>query len=84
MRVRNNLLAVLAALAFSLYALGEGVSTSWYEAFQAPTTEHKPWNFWYWMYGNVTDEGIIADLNAMHDAGIVGFYLMPIKSVAAG
>ncbi len=84
MRVRNNLLAVLAALAFSLYALGEGVSTSWYEAFQAPTTEHKPWNFWYWMYGNVTDEGIIADLNAMHDAGIVGFYLMPIKSVADG
>ena len=39
----------------------------------------KPWTFWYWMYGQVSDEGIRADLKAMKDVGIGGFYLMPIK-----
>lgn len=44
----------------------------------------RPWTFWYWMYGCVSDEGIRLDLQAMHDAGIAGFYLMPIKDVADG
>ena len=39
----------------------------------------QPWTFWYWMYGAVSDEGIRADLKAMKDVGIGGFYLMPIK-----
>lgn len=39
----------------------------------------QPWTFWYWMYGAVSDEGIRADLKAMSDVGIGGFYLMPIK-----
>ena len=30
----------------------------------------KPWTFWYWMYGCVSDEGIRQDLQAMKDAGI--------------
>lgn len=44
----------------------------------------KPWTFWYWMYGCVSDEGIRQDLQAMKDAGIAGFYLMPIKDTADG
>ena len=44
----------------------------------------KPWTFWYWMYGCVSDEGIRLDLEAMHDAGIGGCYLMPIKDVSDG
>lgn len=52
---------------------------SWYEQFASPTDQAKPWTFWYWMFGNVSDEGIRLDLHAMHDAGIKGFYLMPIK-----
>lgn len=43
-----------------------------------------PWTFWYWMFGAVSDEGIKADLNAMKDVGIEGFYLMPIKDVSQG
>ncbi|MCD8290166.1 MAG: DNA-binding protein, partial [Prevotella sp.] len=56
----------------------------WYDNFKSPSVDAKPWNFWYWMYGCVTDEGIKADLNAMHDAGIVGFFLMPIKDTDDG
>ena len=45
---------------------------------------NRPWTFWYWMYGCVSDEGIRLDLQAMKDAGIAGFYLMPIKDVSDG
>ena len=36
------------------------------------------------MYGAVSDAGIRLDLQAMKDAGIAGFYLMPIKDVSDG
>ncbi len=39
----------------------------------------KPWTFWYWMYGAVTEQGIKADLQAMKDAGLGGCYLMPVR-----
>ena len=54
-------------------------SPTWYEQFASPSMQARPWTFWYWMFGNVSDEGIRLDLNAMHKAGIKGFYLMPIK-----
>ena len=44
----------------------------------------RPWTFWYWMYGCVSDEGIRLDLQGMKDAGIGGCYLMPIKDVSDG
>ena len=44
--------------------------------------EAKPWTFWYWMYGAVTKEGIKADVQAMKDAGLGGFYLMPIRGTS--
>jgi len=40
---------------------------------------HKPWTFWYWMYGAVSEQGIKADLQAMKDVGLGGCYLMPIR-----
>ena len=42
----------------------------------------KPWTFWYWMYGAVSEEGIRADLKAMKDVGLGGCYLMPIRGAA--
>ena len=42
----------------------------------------KPWTFWYWMYGAVSEEGIKADLQAMKDVGLGGCYLMPIRGAA--
>ena len=39
----------------------------------------KPWTFWYWMYGAVSEAGIKADLKAMKDVGLGGCYLMPIR-----
>lgn len=56
----------------------------WYNSFMSPPETTSPWTFWYWMYGCVTDEGIVADLQAMRNAGIAGFYLMPIKDISDG
>ncbi len=56
----------------------------WYNSFMSPSETTSPWTFWYWMYGCVTDEGIVADLQAMRNAGIAGFYLMPIKDTSDG
>lgn len=54
---------------------------SLHEQFQNPSSEAKPWTFWYWMYGAISKEGITADLEAMKQAGLGGTYLMPIKGV---
>ena len=62
----------------------EGNLPEWYKSFTAPSEQAKPWTFWYWMYGCVSDEGIRLDLKSMHDAGIAGFYLMPIKDTTDG
>ena len=37
----------------------------------------KPWTFWYWMYGAVSEQGIKADLQAMKDVGLGGCYGIP-------
>lgn len=71
------------ANAFSHKAIQES-APEWYKRFMTPAPETYPWTFWYWMYGCVTDEGIKLDLEAMHDAGIAGFYLMPIKDTTDG
>ena len=47
---------------------------------RADTT--RPWTFWYWMYGAVSEAGIRADLQAMKDVGLGGCYLMPIRGAS--
>ena len=46
------------------------------------TDMSRPWTFWYWMYGAVSEAGIKADLQAMSDVGLGGCYLMPIRGTA--
>ena len=41
--------------------------------FIAPPDSAKPRVWWHWMNGNITEEGIRADLEWMHRAGIGGF-----------
>jgi hypothetical protein len=48
------------------------------ERFHNPPHEAKPWVFWYWIKGNVSQVGVDADLNAMAKAGISGAHLMHI------
>ena len=47
--------------------------------FQTPPESARPWVYWFWMNGNITREGITADLEAMHDVGIGGCLIMHVK-----
>jgi len=46
--------------------------------FFSPPDSYRPWVFWFWMNGNVTREGITADLKSMKRAGIGGVLIMDI------
>jgi len=60
----------LSIIAVCLAVLSQGKDTT------------RPWTFWYWMYGAVSEEGIRADLQAMKNVGLGGCYLMPIRGAA--
>ncbi len=46
--------------------------------FAAPPDEARPWVYWFWLNGNITREGITADLEAMKRAGIGGVLIMEV------
>ena len=54
------------------------------DRFQNPPAEAKPWLYWYWMNGNVTREGIRADMQAFADVGIGGALTFDIGIHPAG
>lgn len=53
--------------------------------FQNPPNSAKPHTWWHWMDGNITKEGITADLEAMKEVGIGGAQLFHIsQNIPAG
>ncbi|MDR1816862.1 MAG: hypothetical protein LBR07_01470, partial [Puniceicoccales bacterium] len=53
------------------------------EQFAKPAHENKPWVFWFWNNGNITEHGIRADLKAMNDVGIGGVLIMEVGGQGA-
>src|SRR5450759_971650 len=48
-----------------LVALNVTAADSLEQNFQHPPAEARPWVYWFWNNGNVTSNGITADLEAM-------------------
>ena len=48
--------------------------------FQTPPAAARPWVYWMWIDGNITREGITADLEAMQRAGIGGVIIMEVAT----
>ena len=46
--------------------------------FARPGQEYQPWVYWFWNNGNLTKEGIKADLEAMKRVGISGVLIMEV------
>src|SRR5271157_2895626 len=65
------LLAVISSLAL---ANDDGLRT----AFVNPPESAWPWVYWFWSDGNISREGITADLEAMHRVGIRGVLIMEV------
>ena len=49
------------------------------EGFAHPPASAKPWVYWYFMDGNLTREGMTADLEAMKKAGIGGAIFLEVN-----
>jgi len=47
--------------------------------FAAPPDSARPWVYWMWMDGNLTREGITADLEAMRAAGLGGVVICEVN-----
>jgi (4-O-methyl)-D-glucuronate---lignin esterase len=50
--------------------------------FERPPAAVRPWVYWFWLNGNITSNGITADLEAMHRAGIGGVLIMEVDQGA--
>ncbi len=50
--------------------------------FVQPPDSARPWVYWFWLNGNITREGITADLEAMKRVGIGGALIMEVDQGA--
>ena len=48
------------------------------QGFRAPPDYARPWVYWFWLNGNLTKQGITADLEAMRRVGIGGVLIMEV------
>src|ERR1039458_7127865 len=71
-------LASIMALVCGLAASASGVDGLDGE-FAAPPDTARPWVYWYFMDGNLTREGMTADLEAMKQAGIGGAIYLEVN-----
>jgi hypothetical protein len=73
--LRNLILSVSAILVLLLGCNGpdQRMWQTLESVFQNPPDSAKPRVWWHWMNGNITKEGIKADLEWMHRVGIGGF-----------
>ena len=49
------------------------------QSFRNPPDSVKPWVFWFWINGNISQEGITKDLEAMKGVGINGVIWMEVS-----
>ncbi len=73
-------LATLAVVAASFSTTGRLVAATddLETRFHQPPPSARPWVYWFWLNGNITREGITADLEAMKQAGIGGVLIMEV------
>jgi hypothetical protein len=70
------------SLVFLVFALGFNTHASSFseleKGFLNPPGSARPWIFWFWLGGNITSNGITADLEAMKRVGIGGVVIMDV------
>jgi hypothetical protein len=54
------------------------------DGFAHPPASTRPWVYWFWINGNLTREGITADLEAMERVGIGGVLIMEVDGSPQG
>ena len=85
--LRPSIPLVAAIVGFSIAAHAtfefEGGATAGIESlaqgFRTPPDSVRPWVYWVWTDGNLSREGITADIEAMKKAGIGGVMIMEVN-----
>ncbi|HEV2390859.1 MAG TPA: glycosyl hydrolase [Verrucomicrobiae bacterium] len=72
--------AVLLCL-LSLLPIAQG-RPSLESGFMHPPASARPWVYWFWLNGNITSNGVTADLEAMQRVGIGGVLIMEVDQGA--
>src|SRR5512135_998702 len=62
----------------TLCALSLGAADDLERGFAHPPDATRPWVYWFWLSGNITSNGITADLEAMKRVGIGGVLIMEV------
>lgn len=63
-----------------LSAAASAAEPNWEQNFLQPPASAKPHTWWHWMNGNVSKEGITADLEAMQRVGIGGLQAFEVSN----
>ena len=71
---------LLLGIVFAAAARGQNEGELTPAAFLSPPESARPWVYWFWVNGNITREGITADLEAMRRAGIGGVLIMEVDA----
>ena len=80
MRTKNWLLTlaiIVGALAAPKFSAAN-VADKLEKNFVHPPDSARPWVYWFWLNGNISREGITADLKAMKRVGIGGVLIMEV------
>ena len=74
-----TLLLASASLTFTAIAQSSTSLEQLKTNFASPPDAAKPWVYWFWMNGNISRQGITADLEAMSRVGIGGALIMEVS-----
>jgi len=84
--IKNSLKVVLIVILLSIlvscnsHSLENSASLE--KGFVNPPESARPWVYWFWLNGNLTREGMTADLEAMKRAGVGGVLIMEVDQGA--
>src|SRR5262245_46300684 len=67
------------ALALALGACAAPAKVDLAQGFRDPPAQARPHTWWHWMNGNITREGITADLEAMKQIGLGGAQIFNVS-----
>src|SRR5512137_2711559 len=77
---KPKLLLSLVLIALAMTHTGHGADSllGLQQGFLHPPVSARPWVYWFWLNGNITSNGITADLEAMRRTGIGGVLIMEV------
>ena len=81
MNHKNMICAVLLLSALGALSAVTTAADDLAANFAAPPASARPWVYWFWINGNISKEGITADLEAMKRVGVGGVLWMEVSGM---